>query len=231
MPCGRTPGGRRSRVDDGRSDATCARATRRAFTRHAARSRDTPQRTLLFMSEKVMDKNIGNFPMFLSTKLPARNAPAKTAGQRVACFPARDPSPARGRKSRKIDPILSMTFRLIFGFAPCAALAPPGAPERRRPPRVGSPVVRPPPRAGARPKDDGRSVRASTKCGVAPGHSDAPPVEPGANRSRRTVSRTAQSSIGPRRPPDPHAGARVRRSRRTEKSRIPARFSTYGRTS
>ena len=67
----------------------------------------------LNMSWKVMDKNVGNFPTFLSMGPPAQNAPGKSAVQRLVGFPARDPFPARGRKSRKIGTFLSTTFRSV----------------------------------------------------------------------------------------------------------------------
>ena len=63
------------------------------------------------MSCKVMDKKSRNFLTFLSTALSARFGLGKTAGQRLAGFPACGSSSAQGWKSRKIGTFLSTVFR------------------------------------------------------------------------------------------------------------------------
>ena len=63
------------------------------------------------MSCKVMDKKPRNFLTFLSTAFSARFVLGKTAGQRLAGFPACGSSSVQGWKSRKIDTFLSTVFR------------------------------------------------------------------------------------------------------------------------
>ena len=101
------------------------------------------RRVRLYISKKVMDKNVMKILTFLSTGPPARNTSSKTAGQRGGDFSYRGSPSARAWKSRKIDIFLSMTFPLIFRLTACEparASCPPAPPARlqgeRRPSRA-----------------------------------------------------------------------------------------------